>query len=220
MASGRCSRRRGRADRPSAPRSRRSGTDRSPAPRCSPRTRCPPAPQSAASWLSASPLTVSAAGAGTQGVHPVGRGHRVAGHARPVPVGVRRRPGHRGLRRAGPQGAPRSARVGGPAASPHPGTALHTSRRPPLTTLPDRLDCGSTACTITVRSALTVRPGCAATASAAAPETIGVAIDVPSSEQYRLTPQPGMTPGGHGGDDALARCREVDVGVRRSPRTR
>ena len=86
--------------------------------------------------------------------------------------------------------------LGGFAASAQPGIALHTSSRPPLTTLPDRFDCRSTACTITVRSSVMVRPGCAASASAAAPDTIGVAIEVPSSEQYRLIPQPGITPGG------------------------
>src|SRR5689334_23235655 len=69
--------------------------------------------------------------------------------------------------------------------SSQPGTARHTSSRPPVSTLPDSHGLVTTAWTRRVRNAPTFRAGSAVTARTAAPLTIGAAIDVPSSEQYR-----------------------------------
>src|SRR4051794_6718411 len=66
---------------------------------------------------------------------------------------------------------------------PHPGTALQTLRRPLVATFPDSAGTTSTAPRIRARSAAREMAGSAVVTRTAAPETIGVAIEVPSKPQ-------------------------------------
>src|ERR1700731_3711628 len=68
---------------------------------------------------------------------------------------------------------------GGATKSPHPSVALHTSRRPPLVTLPSSEGSLSTLARMSALSSATESHGSAERMSAAAPETCAVAIELP-----------------------------------------